>query len=88
MLFIFVVSFMVLRLMMGGDHVESLIECSAKRDFFEQERVVPEQFHLLRHNPVDFELFDRFTVRSIAISDSYVRCKPIAVHCLYCCGLH
>ncbi len=51
MLLIFAVSFMVLRLMMGGDHVESLIECSAKRDFFEQERVVPEQFHLLRQQP-------------------------------------
>lgn len=73
---------------MGGDHVESLIECSAKRDFFEQERVVPEQFHLLRHNPVNFELFDRFIVRSIAIFGSYVRYKPIAVHCRYCCGLH
>lgn len=51
MLLIFAVSFMVLRLMMGGDHVESLIECSAKRDFFEQERAVPEQFHLLRQQP-------------------------------------
>ena len=84
MLLIFAVGFM----MMGGYYVESFIECSAKSDFLEQERVVPEQFNLLRHNPVDFELFDRFTVRSIAISDSYVRCKPIAVHCRYCCGLH
>ena len=73
---------------MGGYYVESFIECSAKSDFLEQERVVPEQFNLLRHNPVDFELFDRFTVRSIAISGSYVRYKPIAVHCRYCCGLH
>lgn len=36
---------------MGGYHVESFIECSAKSDFSEQERVVPEHFHLLRQQP-------------------------------------
>lgn len=36
---------------MGGDHVESFIECSAKSVFSEQERVVPEHFHLFRQQP-------------------------------------
>lgn len=45
-------------------------------------------FICLGNNPVDCELFDKFTVRSNSISDSYVRYKPIAVHCRYCCGLH
>lgn len=73
---------------MGGDHVESLIECSAKRDFLNKKGLCLNSFICSGNSPVDFELLDRFTVRSIAISGSYVRYKPIAVHCRYCCGLH